>query len=517
MSLTLSVPAIDPVQPHSVETRPKQVTEWLERLPFASPIDAAQQLLAALSGMNRMQLGEADRYKLLTLYRPAIARISQELETVLVDSGIPPLAKQRQMGAILHKLMTEQAYGYKLVLLALTKRRFALGKSKLLPELTTHTLSSLSGILSASYRIYSPPPVGVWLEIHHLYRFARESGMADTKVAKTGLSPSLVYRQALLLALADPYHMKSDELDHARLCLDKFGHLSELLVDNKPHGFFIQTDHDHAIGTPPAMTGQEALWLRTKALCRHLHESTIKLKTGDSPRRIGLPNGMKAGLSQHLFVHLVKSWRAGARRAFKRFTIGGNDIRLITGVTAIYRMLDRPVMPSMPVSNDTLILKDMDTGLVFNGIAEASTWRILNDSAGGLALTSTPGAPLNLKVGDAAAIQENGSGNWSLSVIRWIKMSDIQRVEVGIERLAPQVLPILVRPFRGHRNASPEPALFIPGFSTLHQQDRLLLPRHVYQGGMDAEVWHSDRQNNITFGRVLEQTGGFDLIEFSVF
>jgi hypothetical protein len=87
---------------------------------------------------------------------------------------------------------------------------------------------------------------------------------------------------------------------------------------------------------------------------------------------------------------------------------------------------------------------------------------------------------------------------------------------LGIERISPRVQPVRVRPLHGPRSPGAEPALYIPGNGKLHQQDRLLLPRHLYEAGLNAQVLHADRQNDVIFGRLLEQTGGFDLIEFSV-
>ena len=91
------------------------------------------------------------------------------------------------------------------------------------------------------------------------------------------------------------------------------------------------------------------------------------------------------------------------------------------------------------------------------------------------------------------------------------------RVVAGRDPLAPQVQPVWVRTLRGHRTGRPESALFVPGMAALKQVDRLLLPRHLYQIGMDAEVWHAPQQYTLTFGRRLEHTASFDLIDFTVF
>jgi hypothetical protein len=76
---------------------------------------------------------------------------------------------------------------------------------------------------------------------------------------------------------------------------------------------------------------------------------------------------------------------------------------------------------------------------------------------------------------------------------------------------------VWVRPLRGPGKTYPEAALFVPGVAALRQHDRLLLPRSLYEIGMDADVWHPPRQYTITFGQCLEHTPSFDLIAFTVF
>ena len=88
--------------------------------------------------------------------------------------------------------------------------------------------------------------------------------------------------------------------------------------------------------------------------------------------------------------------------------------------------------------------------------------------------------------------------------------------ELGVERLSPRIQPVWVRPLRSHRKASPEPGLFVPGVSALKQPDRLLLPSHIYQTGMDAEVWHTPQQYTVKFDRRTDFTPSFDLINFTV-
>jgi hypothetical protein len=81
--LKLTVPGLGSPPSDTVETRPKWVGAWLERLPFAHPLEAARQLTATLAAMNRTPLNEAARYRCLILMHPVIMRLAAGLEQPL--------------------------------------------------------------------------------------------------------------------------------------------------------------------------------------------------------------------------------------------------------------------------------------------------------------------------------------------------------------------------------------------------------------------------------------------------
>jgi len=245
----------------------------------------------------------------------------------------------------------------------------------------------------------------------------------------------------------------------------------------------------------------------------------VRLRTGDSPRLIGLPQGMGSELSYSLGKRLLKLWRSGAQRVFKRYPACENTVHLVAGVSAIHRLLD--MAPPIGRRRQRCRRQPADprcrTAVCCPASVNASCWTIDNDSAAGLALTGAPDTSLNLKIGDALALRAHDAEAWSLAVIRWIRMRDARQVELGVERLSPQMQPVWVRPLRGHRKATPEPALFVPGLPALNRPDRLLLPRYLYQTGMDAEVWQPPQQYTLTFGRRHEHTASFDLVDFTLF
>jgi len=521
---TLNVPGTEPALQHTVETRPKAVAGWLDRLPFASPVETAEQLVMALHALNRHPLGADEGHALLALYRPVVARAAAGLEALLAESGVPPHAQQLQIGTLLRELQTEHSIGYRQVLQALSTRRFGRASPKRMAEVTARLLAALRDIQTACHLTDAPLPAGLWQEMHQIHAFAQASNLADNAVDDAPPA-SLAYCQALLIALADPPHMSHAELVHTRLYLDQFAALTVLTTSpvTKHLGFPIHTEGDappNPCATSPTRGG---LWLDTDALCRHLHETVLRLRNGEAPGHIGLPSGMESELSQTLCKRLLKLWSPGAQRAFKRYATPGTTVQMVAGVSAIHRLLEMAPQAAQaePDEADSLAIHGVEPIFVAPAAApvavDATQWTVSNDSASGLALSGTPDAPLNLKVGDPLALRADETAAWSLGVIRWVRMRDAQQVEVGVERLSPQVQPVWVRPLRGHSKTNPEAALFVPGLAALKQNDRLLLPRHLYQVGMDAEVWHPPHQYSLTFGGLVEQTPSFDLIDFTLF
>lgn len=517
--LDFSLPKADPAVQHTAETRPKAVAAWLGRLPYASPVDAAQQLVDALYALNRHPLGADDRHALLTLYRPVIVRVAASLETLLAESGVPPYAQQRQAGTLLRELQRERSLGYKHLLMALTDQRFGRANPRRQAEFTAQVAAALRDMQTASFLTYTPPPAGLWQDLHRLHAYAQVANVAELPTDGVPTT-SLSYRQALLIALADPPHMSPAELAHTRLYLDRFAALAELAYGPVAGhlGFAVSTDGD----TPPTQVaaGDQAggLWLDTDTLCRHVHETAARLRKGETLEQIDLPPGMDRTLCLTLCKRLLKEWGTTAQRTYKRYpTAPGSTVRVVAGVSAIHRLLEQVSCVERAEPDESVPIHDLP-GMFASPVAvHATVWSVTNDSAAGVALAGAPDAPLNLKVGDPLALHADAATGWSLGTIRWIRMRDARQVELGVERLSPQIHPVWVRPLRGHPKASPEPALLLPGLPALKQDDRLLLPRHLYQAGMDAEVRHAPRQYTLSFGRLLEHTPGFDLIDFTVF
>ena len=77
--------------------------------------------------------------------------------------------------------------------------------------------AAFARLMMQSYRVYHPVPASVWQEMHVLHQYAEEQGFLGEVVdTESNLTMRDLYAEALLVSLADPYRLMSQELD--RVC-----------------------------------------------------------------------------------------------------------------------------------------------------------------------------------------------------------------------------------------------------------------------------------------------------------
>ena len=244
MDIKLALPQYPPVPSFTVEIRPKQVKEWLDALPLANSQDAGRKLADAITTINSIKLGDEARLKLLELYRGAALVLLPALQQHYAGKPLPLPEKSRQAAMLTRELLSELANGYKLALRDLISRRISFGANKFVPLAVARVIECLGAILNVSYEIYGPTPAGIWAELHQLYGYAVRQNLHELPIAegeKTGIND--LYKQVLLIALADPYRLLQGQLADVREYLARFGQyalLQPLSKTENTHGLLLK-------------------------------------------------------------------------------------------------------------------------------------------------------------------------------------------------------------------------------------------------------------------------------------
>ncbi|MBU0594095.1 MAG: hypothetical protein KKH74_10220 [Gammaproteobacteria bacterium] len=529
MTIKLSVPA--PEQNLTVETRPKQVAEWLAALPLSNLNESSRTILDALSALNRSKVAEDTRLKLLELYRTTISDLMTSLEAQFSGQPLPLPEKSRLIASQARQLQTELAYGYKIILLDQASRKLSFGSNKQLPLVVERAIASLGRMLVVCYQTYAPTPAGVWAEMHILFTYAVEQGIQDESVSDHGRQSSvnLAYKQALLLALLDPYRLMQGEVNKVLEYLTQFGgnaHLQPLMQTSNPSGFFlVRLDSDkppralaHDITVTDARTD---ILLNTIELARLLHQQISQLESGMDPKALLLPFATKDFGYPNLLRRMLKHWGIAPKRLFNR-TQHDAKMEICAGIRSIHHFLSGDLSGGVAgrvaeheTTEITLELADSPLDKTSHQTYVSKNWLIINESAGGLALSKDPKTDVQVRVGEIIGLRPENNDAWNIGVVRWVSSENPNHLQLGAQMIAPTATPVTLRPLITSAGTPFQPALLLPEIPALKQPATLVCLRGGFLPQREFLLDQNGVPQNVRATRLLEQTATFDLFEFT--
>ena len=144
-----------------------------------------------------------------------------------------------------------------------------------------------------------------------------------------------------------------------------------------------------------------------------------------------------------------------------------------------------------------------------------SRWQVRDESAAGLSLARSGDLGVPIRVGDLLGIQNSALQQWRIGVVRWVKSADAQHVEMGVEMLAPQAVPVAVRP-AGVKGAAFTQALLLPAIEVLRQPASLLLARGSSLPGEDLELVEGEQgARRVRILNTVERSASFAQVVFA--
>ncbi|MDD5330022.1 MAG: hypothetical protein PHX38_08460 [Sulfuricella sp.] len=518
MPLTLTVPAIDPVEDLTVEKRPRHLQEWLNALPLTNLPVASGSLSYEIGALNRQKVAMETRLKLLELYRGAILKLLPALEEQFVATRLPLPEKNRELADLSRQLLTELATGYKIILLDYQGTRITLGKGKIIQFAAQRAMSMLGRILAICYQIYAPAPAGVWFEIHQIFRFAIEQGIANETVSDENGESSigLVYKQILLLALSNPYHLNPGEVERVLGYLPRFGNLAQfqpfLQAGNSAGLFLVQTSGDSPPKNVPQNVGEvdnrNDILLNTQAVFQALHQHAERLEAEQPSGAQHTPEAAKESSHRDLLQRLLKLWSAAPKRVYHR-SQNISSTEVCVGLPAIHHFLGGK-KPAGEDADAPPVQLGRETRFV------SGKWLIVNESAGGLALRGVFDTLPQIRPGEVIGLKAEGGGDWNIGVVRWVQSDKPNELEIGGQLMAPKAVPASIKPTIAGAAETFQAALLLPEILLLKQPETLVAPRGTFGPQRELQLELGDGTTLIVRAvRLTEQTSSIERFEFS--
>ncbi|MGL4994975.1 MAG: hypothetical protein ACRC01_12370 [Deefgea sp.] len=521
MPLLLNLPEADPNLARSVETNPLHLREWLIGLPTGNVMEAGRLLLDALSTLNRVKMEAEDRVKLLDEYQNSLEMLTGAFETAYASPGLPMKDSARQAAQLALNLWLEMSLGWKQALMDKVEKKFSFFTStKMVPLLIQSVLYCFWRVYQVCTRLFQPLPAGLWAEIHQLFRYCVENKFleerkSDNPKEKSSRSIATIYKQILLMALADPQRFSGPELDKIIEIIEgyaSYAHFQPVSKLNSSAGFFlIELDLDR----PPQFVGNrsldhltgQCLLFDTIELAKKLHkaEQNVELKVPLANDR------QKVQMWLELLRRVIRQWSISPQRLYQRIPAEAS-VEVVLGLPITVLQLNGGIpLAASDRSDSSAVFAALDSLDV-----QPIPWQVINESPGGYAILARDLPSEQAKPGEIVAIRSASDAGWMVASIRWLQQRHDGATEMGLQVMSAKAQPVLLRPL-GQGEAQFQAALLLPSIAALKQSQRVVAVKGCYTPLREFSVIHnSGDESKIRSAKLIEQQMGYDLFEYTI-
>ena len=523
--------------------------QWVEQLPVGNIGETAKQLFQALQEVNRLDISWKDRLAFLELLREPVSYVQSALVRHYTGMTLPLPPKTQRIATLAQTIHGEMALGYKTALEDMLAGSFLTRDNRALTLLIHRAIRYLSMAIITCYQTYAPHPRNSWLELHKLYLYALSKKLEQDAVQDTlnihmpKSSIARVYKQILLLALASPYRLRQGEAEAIYSVLIRWaGHVHILPYDHPEASealYVVHTDSDEAPDYQ-AFNHRDCDSLHctlvdTRQLNQVLQEEYEQFKNAK-------PNGL---ISTELLFRLICAWGYAPKRHFNR-TDRHAHIEVVVGATMLHQALARDlgdstmlgkkatyesktvVDVSQPTRDDVWnifasnkmkknyeaysksLQKEHDNQQQLPPL-RIQHWEIRNESAGGYRLALGDAQECKVQVGELVGLRPSAEDpTWEIGVIRWLRQSNEQGLEIGVQILAPQARPTMVRNDKaGGRAAEFQYAMLLPEVPGIKQPATIITPILLFQPGNELLMHMPGHEITLRLEQAIQDSGSF--------
>ena len=548
------------------------LARWAERLPMADVGASSQSVFETLQVLNECPLEPKLRFQLLEVLRPVLCTICNSLAARYHSQPIVLPPKSFQVYLLSQAMQRQMIDGYQLVAedaaRQIERRRFKLGKKKALELCARACHRAMADMTRALFRgslIYRDSDPGFWRQLHGLYRYALNQGIADQAfedpqaTQACHLSTEQCYLKALLLGTVRSNQLRQEDLSVVFDRIDEWVTLTALAPFDSTDEDRLAVDLDS--DEPPVYVAQFATPAAT-GNCRLLVMDELLYHLSDL-----LSADHKSHLSRNLIKHLLISWGSHTARTFMRMDssdslalcVGLSDLHyFVAGVVefesialdasppalvpdedgnpflrtqgirreALRDVWSAPFRPS--AGSASLSLESIDSHIQQYRRQRSSEApkrqhdnydiRMVNVSPGGYGLEWPSDQLAKLSNGDLVGIRETKRANWSVGVVSWIQRNGDSGTQLGVKLLGSAVVPFAARPLnpksdRAHSPSDYSRALLLPAIKSIGQPASLITTQRTFREQQGLLLVQQGREWRVRLTRLILSTGAMSQFE----
>ncbi len=496
--LLLTTPPQHAADNPAVERNGGRLKQWLAELPIMDVVETVRRLHAALAPFNELTLPDAERFKLLEVYRQGLEEVfliydEQRLKVLSLPAG-----ERQRLADDITGLYLELANGYKILVRNGFDECDDPARDAFLLQVIYRAMELISLALLYARRVDRPAPEPAWVELHQLYAFCEKHDALQKRVKAArheSMVPTVerVYTQALLMAVMDTRQLTGAELMEVFLLLEEYASFCaigrEVLDKPRPGCFVIDLMADKPPLAIPSGKATKRDWMKPRMLdilpVRNAIEAWLarhRLEDGAMQTQDLRPMRVLAGL-------LGSHWgRRGPRSAARRF------VKVALGLKALEYFLSDPARLSQACSPEVhggievLSLESEDEVRY-----QLGEWQMLDQSDTGCLLLGRVSAAdekpvVGSLLGVVGFLPEAGRQRLSLGIVRWQGELSEGRSKLGVEIIEGAAQPILFGSTAQDLEQAPELGFYFPKNTAENRPASLLLPRRNSQDSLHVRV-----------------------------
>ncbi|NOU24459.1 MAG: hypothetical protein HOO90_02870 [Methylotenera sp.] len=525
MALNLYIPTLKDNPIIIAETRPQKISQSLIAQHGKNLLDIASFLNSELEILNRQKISPSTRVQALDAYRPILISTAQALSEDYSIAALPLHDKAKLAAAAVESLWLELGYGYKLVLVDLQNQLIKLGTDKSSANAIQRAMHAVAEHALVYYQTYFTPPEHIWSDLHQLYFCAIKLGIQNVKVdedksvvGSTSTHANTIentYKHALLMSLADPQHLTQKNM---RLAAEYLAFHVENAKISVVAPLEITTSCfvvDLSSNKPPVPYSKQKtapnpdsdILLQTLDLVIAIHQDLSSLQNEQLPKDGGIPVNANRDEYIDLLTYLIKHWGVTQKRIFNR-TKSQGEVDIVTGIPAIHYFSSS--LNEAARANKSPIGKaqtnDLDT-------PHASRWHIINISAIGMSVRRHPTAEKNIRIGSLLGFKTKDEQNWSVGLVRWASCGNRDRLDIGVQLIAPRAQSAIARINKTGRE---ELVLLLPEIIAVKQLATIVARVGTYEPARQLSITYNNNTHVIMLTKVIERSHHFERIQYSV-
>jgi len=496
---------------------------WLERLPHGDTAQCHSEFAAQVKELARAPLSPSARLQLLELMRETVADIQRGYGEVCWGRPVPLDAGDRTIWNQVVSVWRDMAAAYDWLIVDMANGADDIAARA--HVICQRALRYTGLAISEHNRVYHAVSGDLWRQLHRLYVFAENAGVATPGVldpvgrSDPTTSCAATYLHTLLAQLAQPDALTLQQMILLDRWLDRWERLAALSADPLPDSAIpplaVDLGSAKGVGFMRDLPASGVRHLDLQALGKNLRDLVASLRQGRMPADVGLGDVPRMPCENFLLLLYIQWCAAGTGRMDRRVR-SERRVMIFPNIPSIHFHVTGQV-PAPDADEARVVQQGGKRGapaLWSERAGTVETWMIVNQSASRvLGLCREPESGIGVAHAQLVGIRVPGDTNTHLGVVQRLVVDEDGAIWAGLRLLPGAPEPAAARVITATKEepvpAKIERALLLPADTTVKSPATIVLPPTWYRANRVIEL-HGDKAQSIRLLALADRGANFE-------